>query len=198
MPQCCWNPEHHQRGVCSISRSRFLLLFFSSILRSSKRAVNKAIAESSTLNPTLFGKQDLAVLQHNSKLGRHLHRQGGGRYQQALPFPLCDQGKGKGKHQRKNDERHFHVTPAGYRALEWLRMWQRVWHNLDGTYILAVVHDGLLFDRTAGMDPVTPDPSFSPRPRYTCQDLHQNLALCSEKKKAIGLGALKCVKLEKV
>ena len=149
------------RSLLDITFALLASLFFFN-LRSSKQAMNKAIAGSSTLNPKLFGKEDLAVLQHSSKLGRHLHWQGGGCYQQVLPFPLCDQGKVKGKSKGKphfcpalvdkTPERHFHVTRA---------MCERVWHDLDDTYLLAVVHDGLLFDRTAGMDPITPDPLFS-------------------------------------
>ena len=58
--------------------------------------MNKAIAESSTLNTTLFGEEGLAILQHTNKLGRHLHRQGDGSYQPFRPFPRRDQGKAKG------------------------------------------------------------------------------------------------------
>ena len=75
-----------------------LLAFLSfSIEWSHKQALNKAIAEFATLNPTLFGKEDLAILQHISKLGKHLHRQGGQRYHPFRPFSRCDQGEGKGK-----------------------------------------------------------------------------------------------------
>ena len=38
------------------------------IERSRKQTVNKAIAGSSTLNPTLFGKEDLAILRNKSRV----------------------------------------------------------------------------------------------------------------------------------
>ena len=53
---------------------------------------------------------------------------------------------------------------ASYPANERLRLWQRMWDDLEDTYISAVVRDGLLFDWIPGMDPFTPDPLFSPRP----------------------------------
>ena len=87
---------------------------------------------------------------------------------------------------------------ASHPAHARLRMCQRIWDDLDDTYLAAVLRAGVLFDWIPGMDPTTPDPLFSGLPTYTSVDLHQHLALCPEIKKVMDIGELKCVQPEDV